>query len=302
MRCKNPATTSCHPGFPLSSLSGPFSVCNYLDLTNPAVLVSLIAACECRSRVLGWHVRRRVTPVEVRVVTGWIPPSEGHGRRITKTLRSECWNQKRHFKDCLRVACARNSSGEKSYKVFREGSAHADCITEALWNYVRPFLPRKEKKLAAEGKLLILGDTPVQERHQNVLKVRPKCCVEPSLSAVEQLALTRDIARCVPEKERERCVVECVDAVCNLKKSHRVKPKVRDVACHLSANGLRVIQSDKEGHFVVLPEDMFQAKALLALDKCFKEVKESTCYQSGTKEVHSKKAQSNSMEYRQREQ
>ncbi|KAH7953088.1 hypothetical protein HPB49_004516 [Dermacentor silvarum] len=82
-----------------------------------------------------------------------------------------------------------------------------------MWNDVRRTLPKKKKRDLPEGRLLVLGGATVEERHQEVLKLGPKFCVEPRIGIVDRLSLTRDIARSVPEKEKERCVVECVDVV-----------------------------------------------------------------------------------------
>ncbi|KAL3202904.1 hypothetical protein MRX96_042300 [Rhipicephalus microplus] len=81
-----------------------------------------------------------------------------------------------------------------------------------MWNDVRRGLPKK-KRDPPKGGLLLLGDAVVEERQQKVLRLGPKFCVEPRLDLVDKLSLTRDIARQVPEKEKDRCVVECVDVV-----------------------------------------------------------------------------------------
>ncbi|KAL3217719.1 hypothetical protein MRX96_032058 [Rhipicephalus microplus] len=96
--------------------------------------------------------------------------------------------------------------------VFREWCRQANILTEAMWNDVRRGLPRK-KRDPPKGGLLLLGDAVVEERQQKVLRLGPKFCVEPRLDLVDKLSLTRDIARQVPEKEKDRCVVECVDVV-----------------------------------------------------------------------------------------
>ncbi|KAH6926168.1 hypothetical protein HPB50_015542 [Hyalomma asiaticum] len=150
--------------------------------------------------------------MDVLLVIGWLPPSAGHGRRMVKILRSESRRQIRHFKDCLKVACSSASEGRLNVKAFREWHRQASITTEALWNDVRRNLPKKKTEVP-EGCLLILEGAKVDRKHQEVLKCGPKYCVEPRLSIVDKLALTRDIARSVPENEKERCVVECVDVI-----------------------------------------------------------------------------------------
>ncbi|KAH7968233.1 hypothetical protein HPB52_007046 [Rhipicephalus sanguineus] len=117
------------------------------------------------------------------------------------------------------MACSSASEGHLNVKAFREWHRQANILTEVLWNDVRGSLPPKKKKTdVPEGRLLILEGANVDKRHQEVLKCGPKYCVEPRLSIVDKLALTRDIARSVPEKEKERCVVECVDVVAKVEK------------------------------------------------------------------------------------
>ncbi|XP_077528255.1 uncharacterized protein LOC144139896 [Haemaphysalis longicornis] len=206
----------------ISSSSGPLSLCSNVDLTNPTVLVPIIAVCECRSRVLGWHLRIGQCPQEVETLCGWLPPSSRHWKRMTKTLRSESWRQVRHFTDCMKVACTTN--GLVNVKDFREWLRQANNLTEAFWNYARPNLPKKQKKVGSEGRLLALGDANVDERQQKVLKLGPKFCIEPRLDIVDRLALTRDVARYVLEKEKDRCLVECVDVVAKARVRTRTKP------------------------------------------------------------------------------
>ncbi|KAH7931432.1 hypothetical protein HPB51_029854 [Rhipicephalus microplus] len=164
------------------------------------------------ARKLSWFLKNAQCPMEVLLVCGWLPPSEGHARRISKIMRSESRRQVRHFKDCLRVACSSVSDGRLNVKAFREWCRQASILTEAMWNDVRRGLPRK-KRDPPKGGLLLLGDAVVEERQQKVLRLGPKFCVEPRLDLVDKLSLTRDIARQVPEKEKDRCVVECVDVV-----------------------------------------------------------------------------------------
>ncbi|KAH8020296.1 hypothetical protein HPB51_000147 [Rhipicephalus microplus] len=173
---------------------------------------SVMLAVGTRARKLSWFLKNAQCPMEVLLVCGWLPPSEGHARRISKILRSESRRQVRHFKDCLRVACSSVSDGRLNVKVFREWCRQANILTEAMWNDVRRGLPRK-KRDPPKGGLLLLGDAVVEERQQKVLRLGPKFCVEPRLDLVDKLSLTRDIARQVPEKEKDRCVVECVDVV-----------------------------------------------------------------------------------------
>ncbi|XP_077533043.1 uncharacterized protein LOC144145347 [Haemaphysalis longicornis] len=154
-----------------------------------------MAVCECRSRVLSWYLRIGQCPFEIQLLSGWLPPSDGHGKRTSKTFRSEFQRQPRHLKKCLKVACTSPVGGRVNMKTFSEWRKQASLLTEALWDDVRPRLPKKQKNVTSEGRLLVLGDATVDESQQEVLRLGPKYCVEPQLDIVDRLALTSDVAR-----------------------------------------------------------------------------------------------------------
>ncbi|KAH6945415.1 hypothetical protein HPB50_008372 [Hyalomma asiaticum] len=121
--------------------------------------------------------------------------SVGHCRRLCKILRSECWRQSRFLKDCLRAACSMCGDARidrRSYRVWYESAVN---LTEVLWRQVWVVLPKKQKNAGEPGKLLVLGDTQVDEEQKNILKLGTKFCVEPSLQLPDRLALARDISR-----------------------------------------------------------------------------------------------------------
>ncbi|XP_042150264.1 uncharacterized protein LOC120836611, partial [Ixodes scapularis] len=130
--------------------------------------------------------------------------------------------------------------------------------TEFLWHTVRLTLPPKKKTPCKEGKILILGEQSVPEVHQDLLKKGPKFCFEPGLDRVDKLVLSRSVSRRVAEEQRPRCIEECVGIL----------------SSYLTSNGLRILLSDKEGFFVILPEGNFDEKANAAVQKNFRQVKE----------------------------
>lgn len=148
-------------------------------------------------------------------------------------------------------------------------------MTAALWDEVRPKLPKKQKKPDSSGRLLVLGGATVEKRQEDVLKLGPKFCIEPRLDIVDRLTLTRNVARYVPEKEKDRCVVECVDVAAKASARTGSKPDVGRTVKYLVEHNLRVVQADKEGMFVVLPDALYLEKASLAVAKCFTESKVS---------------------------
>ncbi|KAH6927915.1 hypothetical protein HPB50_009848 [Hyalomma asiaticum] len=131
--------------------------------------------------------------------------SVGHCRRVCKILRSECWRQSRFLKDCLRAACSTCGDARidrRSYRVWYESAVN---LTEVLWRQVWVVLPKKQKNAGEPGRLLVLGDTQVDEEQKDILKLGHKFCVEPSLQLPDRLSLTRDISRNALDSEEGRC-------------------------------------------------------------------------------------------------
>ncbi|KAH7969335.1 hypothetical protein HPB52_016795 [Rhipicephalus sanguineus] len=135
--------------------------------------------------------------------------------------------------------------GEESARLCdrRAGDRQTNIVTEALWNNVRRNLPKKKKE-PPNGSLLLLGGATVDERRQSILTLGPKLCVEPRLDIVDRLSLTRDVARHVPEKEKDRCVVECVDVVAQAPVA-RLQDAGYSVSV-LQANGSRLLRKLKQ--------------------------------------------------------
>lgn len=68
-------------------------------------------------------------------------------------------------------------------------------------------------------------------------------------------------------------MVECVDVVAKASARTRSKPNVGKSTKYLVENNLRVVQADKEGMFVVLPDALYLENTSLAVAKCFTELK-----------------------------
>ncbi|KAH6923798.1 hypothetical protein HPB50_007149 [Hyalomma asiaticum] len=126
-----------------------------------------------------------------------------HCRRVCKILRSECWRQSRFPKDCLRAACSTCGDSRNDRRLYRVWYDSAVNVTEVLWRQVWVVLHKKQKNAGEPGKLLVLGDTQVDEEQKDILKLGPKLCVEPSLQLPDRLALARDISR--------NSVKECIE-------------------------------------------------------------------------------------------
>ncbi|XP_077552303.1 uncharacterized protein LOC144166640 [Haemaphysalis longicornis] len=244
------------------------SLCTNFNLGDPAVIVSLIAVCTCKARILSWHARNGACPAEVVSVSGFLQPSKNHSRRLCKMLRSEWWHQARFFKDHLRVMC-RAENGSFDSREFRGWCKTADQATEALWSFSRHSLPFKKKTRAEEGRLDVLGGAVIPEEHQRVLRLGPKFGLEPALAPAEKLATVRKVASLVPEDVRARCIAEGVDVLERGGARQRKSTNVQKTVDYLVSSQLKVTVADKEGHFVVMPEGVYNEKASAAVEKNF---------------------------------
>lgn len=77
------------------------------------------------------------------------------------------------------------------------------------------------------------------------------------------------------EAERDHFVGESVDAVARRGTACRREASLGSISSRLVAKGARLLESDKEGFFVVLEPSMFTERAVAAVRKNFKEVRPS---------------------------
>ncbi|KAM7283947.1 uncharacterized protein ISCGN_001052, partial [Ixodes scapularis] len=202
-----------------------------------------------------------------------------HTRRICRILRSEYWRQERFLKDCLRVACFSGNGNERQKRRFYHVMNNtAKDSTEFLWERIRPHLPTKkanEPVPSTVGLYTTLGEVRMPPDIGKRLGVGPKYCFEPVVSPPELITLAKQIAHRTVETDRPRCISECVDS---LHPQQKKKPvgHFKPLVDFMGDNGLRVLLSDKEGQFVVLPENMYNDRASTAITKNFKRVEVDT--------------------------
>lgn len=199
---------------------------------------------------------------------GFLQPSSKHAKRICRILNEEWWRQARHFKDCLRVVCATQQGGSHN-KFFRDWCKTSDKVADWLWDNSRPHLPRPKKPKPTDGKVITLGDCAIPKDYKKILGLGPKFCFEPSFTPPEKVALTKNLARRVLEEERPRFITECVDVLKRTSTTSGKQQHVRTLVDFGISNNLRFLTSDKEGCFVILPDGLFQTKALSAVKKNF---------------------------------
>ncbi|KAH7931542.1 hypothetical protein HPB51_029816 [Rhipicephalus microplus] len=147
-------------------------------------------------------------------------------------------------------------------------------VTELLWNSVRPTLPTRKKKRLPERPVVVMDDVHIPEEHKRVLQLGPKFCLEPHLRAIDKVALARSVSNKVKEEDKSRCITECVELLPRSEGRKKRIVSLDPAIDFFTNNGLRVLLSDKEGSFVVMPEGMFSEKAGAAVCKNFREVSE----------------------------
>lgn len=88
------------------------------------------------------------------------------------------------------------------------------------------------------------------------------------------MALAREVSRQVPEAENVHCIKESVLAIRKGVEKAGCRQNLRGLVHWFVDNDLRVVVSDKEGCFVALPNELFNKKAMDAVEKNFKLVNE----------------------------
>ncbi|KAH8022438.1 hypothetical protein HPB51_024537 [Rhipicephalus microplus] len=119
-----------------------------------------------------------------------------------------------------------------------------------------------------------MDDVHIPEEHRRVLQLGPKFCLEPHLRAIDKVALARSVSNKVKEEDKSRCITECVELLPRSEGRKKRVVSLDPAIDFFTTNGLRVLLSDKEGSFVVMPEGMFSEKAGAAVCKNFREVSE----------------------------
>lgn len=190
-------------------------------------------------------------------------------------MNSEYWRQRRLYQDCLRCVIQDEccSLGEtRKLQDYKRLSAHS---TEFLWQRARLIFPVKSKgKSVEQNQVTVLGGARLPEDIKDILQKRPKYSYEPTTTRPRLLAMLREVADRSHTQDKERLIRDGVDCIIkNVSHSRKIRPLLLKVTKFLQDNNLTVMQLDKEGGFVVMPNGIFNEKALTAIAKNFKIVK-----------------------------
>ncbi|KAH7981929.1 hypothetical protein HPB52_001810 [Rhipicephalus sanguineus] len=137
-------------------------------------------------------------------------------------------------------------------------------MAEFLWQSVRAGFPARPRLTSAGNGVTYLGDARVPAAVEHVLNKGPKCSFQPRSTRPELLSHVHRFGQRVQEQDQQRAIGDGIDCLMRTVSDQPVpRPPL---------GKLMVLTSDKEGGFVVLPEGMYQNKALEAVHKNFKAV------------------------------
>ncbi|KAG0440601.1 hypothetical protein HPB47_016242 [Ixodes persulcatus] len=146
-------------------------------------------------------------------------------------------------------------------------------MTEFLWRQQLPWLPKKRPTSKKQRDVTFLGGASLPNELRATLDRGPKFAFEPQLPPPEKLYLVRGLAEQALPQDRERCIAVGVDALCRTTGQRPKSLKMGAIVDHFKCANLKLLASDKEGGFVVLPHELYTKIAKEAADKNFKPVK-----------------------------
>ncbi|KAH7936093.1 hypothetical protein HPB52_018121 [Rhipicephalus sanguineus] len=138
---------------------------------------------------------------------------------------------------------------------------------------VRAGFPARPRLASAGNGVTYLGDARIPAAVEHVLNKGPKCSFQPRSTRPELLSHVHRFGQRVQEQDQQRAIGDGIDCLMRTVSDRPVpRPPLGFVVDALKERKLMVLTSDKEGGFVVLPEGMYQNKALEAVHKNFKAV------------------------------
>ncbi|KAG0423352.1 hypothetical protein HPB47_000868 [Ixodes persulcatus] len=182
---------------------------------------------------------------------------------------SEAWRQIRFFKDCIHDACHREATFDQATRRVQRELQTASRITEVQWRQILATLPKKRDCRSPEGQAVhVIGNTDVPDKARRVLCLGPKFCNQPELSKPELLSMVRSTAARADVETVEGVIRDGVDC---LRRSSKGISSIRteDTICALREANLKLLLSDKEGGFAIVPDDIYNQKAAEAITSNF---------------------------------
>ncbi|KAM7303133.1 hypothetical protein ISCGN_018641 [Ixodes scapularis] len=188
---------------------------------------------------------------------------------FSATGTSEAWRQIRFFKDCIHEACHREAPFDQATRRVQRELQTASRITEVQWLQILATLPKKRECRSPEAQAVhVIGNTDVPDKAQRVLCLGPKFCNQPELSKPELLSMVRSTAARADAENVEGVIRDGVDC---LRRSSKGTSSIgtEDTISALREANLKLLLSDKEGGFAIVPDDIYNQKAAEAITSNF---------------------------------
>ncbi|KAH6925554.1 hypothetical protein HPB50_007106 [Hyalomma asiaticum] len=146
-------------------------------------------------------------------------------------------------------------------------------MSEFPWRNVLLSLPKKPRPSCHPQKVQKIGVGAIPESVEQVVGLGPKFSVDTKVGQTVLLALVCSTACRAAPVPSDRIFLECVEALLS-KLSGKKRPPLASVVQCLREGDFNLLQSDKEGGFVVLVSDVYHEKAYEALQDNFREAKD----------------------------
>ncbi|KAL3218303.1 hypothetical protein MRX96_005958 [Rhipicephalus microplus] len=132
-----------------------------------------------------------------------------------------------------------------------------------------PWLPKKRGRRTPPGQeVVILGDVAVPAGVKKVLQNGQTFCETPNLDKFDLLGFVRSTVGRAKDDEIGRLVQEKVDCLPQDVKTARQRSSA--LVASLRKAEVKLLQSDKQGGFVLMPKHLYDSKVEEAMRKNFK--------------------------------
>lgn len=134
-------------------------------------------------------------------------------------------------------------------------------VSEFLLRKVPWKLTKRKKVLSPAYGFSPLWDIQVPHYLGKVLSLGSKFCLQPKLQPSQLRTLALSVSNKVNEDFRPRCLLECGDALYNLRARRNLPYDLSPTVKFAADSQLRILEAKMEGSFAFMPEAMFQDRA-----------------------------------------
>ncbi|XP_064468713.1 uncharacterized protein LOC135382975 [Ornithodoros turicata] len=139
------------------------------------------------------------------------------------------------------------------------------------------YLRNQVKKDTVHNSVLNLSQHTPPKKVQETLTLGPKFSLQPDLKKPEVVGLVRNISGSAPEDHQEACIREAVEVAKRVPLLNSTSQTLKKVVEYCTTTSNRLLTSDKEGMFVIMPESMYREKSEQSLTKNFRPARQGEC-------------------------